>query len=99
MRIYKSKFRVESDEVQGPGSWVEFQRPTWGMISNIPESDRTGRRLLEVAILDWNWTDDNGDPLPLPKDAPGLLENIPQQESNWLSENAGMTRNAEAQKN
>ncbi len=98
-RIYKSKFRVASDEVQGEGSWVDFQRPTWGMIGELPADDRSGKRLLELAIVGWNWTDDDGAALPLPKDTPGLLDRLPQPEAIWLMQNSGGPKQEEALKN
>ena len=94
-RIYKSKFRVESDEVQGPGSWVDFQRPTWGMGRAV----KTGSELLALCILDWNWTDDDDQPLPLPKDSPGIVDNLPQPESTWLMDHSGILERKEALKN
>jgi hypothetical protein len=98
-RIYKSKFRVPSDEVQGEGSWVDFQRPTWGMIGELPADDRSGKRLLELAIVGWNWTDDDGAPLPLPRDNPGMVDTLPQPEAQWLMENSGIVEKREALKN
>jgi hypothetical protein len=94
-RIYKSKFRIESDEVQGEGSWVEFQRPTWGMITNLPTDDDRAINILTATITAWNWTDDNGDPIPLPVD----VETLPQQEANWLMDNCGLVKQKEALKN
>ena len=94
-RIYKMKFRVDSEEVQGPGSWVEFQRPTWGISDHVS----TGRELLELCIVGWNWTDDNGDPLPLPAEHPGIVSEIPYQEANWLMTNSGINQREEAKKN
>jgi hypothetical protein len=94
-RLFKSKFRVESDEVQGPGSWVEFQRPTWGVTASVTYI----KELLEACISDWNWTDDNGDPIPLPTIEPGIVERIPQVEANWLMQNSGIIQREEAKKN
>ncbi|MFA6204340.1 MAG: hypothetical protein WC710_14275 [Gallionella sp.] len=94
-RLFKAKFRVASDEVQGPGSWVEFQRPTWGIAREV----KTGDDLLAACIVAWNWTDDDDNPLPLPKDAEGLLTNIPQVEARWLVDHSGMNDQKEALKN
>jgi hypothetical protein len=94
-RIYKSKFRVESDEVQGPGSWVDFQRPTWGMTASVTN----GRELLGLCIVGWNWTDDDDQPLPLPKDTPGMIDQIPQVEATWLMNASGIVKREEALKN
>lgn len=93
-RIYKAKFRVDSEEVQGPGSWVEFKRPTWGMIEDIPDDDR-GKHLLNASIVAWNWTDDDDKPIPLPVN----VEDLPQQEANWLIDNCGIAQKKEEQKN
>jgi hypothetical protein len=69
------------------------------MIGEIPDGDRTGKRLLELAILAWNWTDDNDVPLPLPRDVPGMVNDLPQPESTWLMENSGIVKKEEALKN
>lgn len=98
-RVYKSRFRVDSAEVQGEGSWVEFQRPTWGMIGQVNDGKSHPNLLLELAVVDWNWTDDNGDPLPLPKDEAGLIERLPAQEAHWLLENSEIGKRNEAKKN
>ena len=98
-RLYKAKFRIESTEIQGEGSWVEFQRSTWGMIGQIPEGDRTGKRLLEMCIVGWNWTDDDGKPLPLPGETPGIIDTLPQEEANWLMQNSGIVKREDDQKN
>ncbi len=98
-RIYKAKFRVDSTEVQGPGSWVDFQRPTWGMVGEIADSERAGRLLLEMCVLDWNWTDDEDKPIPLPKDKPDIVDELPQPESLWLKNHCGIVEQKEALKN
>lgn len=98
-RLFKAKFRIPSTDIQGEGSWVEFQRSTWGMIGEIPQDDRTGKRLLELCVVDWNWTDDDGQPLPLPSETPGMIDTLPQEEANWLMQNSGIIKQEEAKKN
>lgn len=73
--------RVESDEVQGPGSFVTFRKPNWrSMRKAMKGTDLEGAQaeiglammdeLVPEMIVAWNWTDDEGGPLPVPsKDA------------------------------
>lgn len=98
-RIYKSEFTVPSDSVQGAGSWVKFRRATWGIIKGLRESEdgASGLPLLAALIVDWNWTDDNGDPLPLPSIQPDILDNMPGAETRWLVDASEM--NGGGQKN
>ena len=51
------------------------------------------RRLMELTvrryvdhILDWNWVDENDDPLPLPKDDPSVIDKLYNSEITFLSE-------------
>ena len=39
---------------------------------------------LSKRIVSWNWTDNGGDPLPQPYKAPGVLEELDNDELMWL---------------
>jgi len=41
--------------------------------------------LLEKHIVEWNWVDDDGDPLALPKDNPETLDDLTDAESELLA--------------
>lgn len=76
-----SLVRVESDAVQGPGSFVTFRKPDWkAMRKAMKGTDLQGAEaeiglammdeLVPEMVVAWNWTDDEGKPLPVPsKDA------------------------------
>ena len=89
-RINKLLKRIDSAEVQGEGSYVLMKSPT---ISDIREgtlpdtTDRTasmdfGVGLLGKLVKEWNWVDDNGDPLPVPSEA--VIKDLPYVEIKFL---------------
>lgn len=70
--------RLNSEAVQGPGTYVELRAPLWSEVrelfaayGNVDEQD-TGAAMkmmehyIPLCVVGWNWTDDRGDPLPLP---------------------------------
>jgi hypothetical protein len=68
------EYTVTSERVQGPGTWVKLKRLTWGEVKPFLGKDVMEK--VAAQVLDWNWTDDAGNPLPLPKsgaDMQGLL--------------------------
>jgi len=50
-------------------------------------------------ILEWNWVDDDDEPLPLPKDDPEIFDKLTQQEFEFLVDAVGRRREAEELKN
>ena len=62
----------KSDEVQGEGSFVVLRRQTLGETirhaalvdaGKVPDASRDA---ILACVIDWNWVDDQGRPLPLP---------------------------------
>lgn len=57
-------------------------------LAQVPEVEydefESGLALLASHIVDWNWVDDEGDPLPLPKDDPAVVEELTNEESEFL---------------
>lgn len=95
MSTRKSTFQVSSDVVQGEGSYVLFHQLSFGTVMEAvqkqgatanPASDKEfTQKLLRDAIIEWNWVDDSGAPLPTP--AKGLaIENLLTSEIMWLVE-------------
>jgi hypothetical protein len=40
--------------------------------------------VLAKRVMDWNWTDNWGDPMPNPQDDPGVLRDLSNDELFWL---------------
>lgn len=71
----QSIIKVPSPEVQGPDSYIEFQRLTWGERRQVRQDVQV---LLDEPLMEyfqtflmshlkgWNWVDSQGEPLPLP---------------------------------
>lgn len=87
-RLKPSKVRFPSTEVQGEGSFVEFGRAKWGAVRSLPAVLAGGKAetltavdAIEAAedficngLVAWNWQDEEGNPLPVPKDRAALAE-------------------------
>jgi len=99
MRSKGTKIRVDSSEVQGEGSFVVLRKPKWkgmrreGMsaFQAAGGEDKAGEAglammdaLLPGMIMDWNWTDEDGNPLPLPSKDPTVLDDLEIDEALWL---------------
>lgn len=89
-RKNKSVIRVNSEEVQGEGSFVLVKRMTWDD-AEILLADGEGKDQREVAkeflprlILDWDWVDDNDQPLPKPREDPEVIKRLLLPELNFL---------------
>lgn len=90
--------RIESDEVQGAGSYVVLRRVRWrsmraalgvfqqaGGEANASEAGLAMMEaLLPAALQEWNWTDEDGQPLPLPADDPAVIDDLEPEEALWL---------------
>lgn len=73
--------RVDASKVQGEGAYVDWRRLTWGERRDTREQSTQleGEESVEYLlgfvashIAGWNWTDDQGQPLPLPQSAADL---------------------------
>jgi hypothetical protein len=42
-------------------------------------------RMFESHIVDWNWSDEDGEPLPPPADEPEVLETLTKEEYQFLT--------------
>lgn len=81
--------RIDSAPVQGPGSYVEARLPKWGMFRNAlnlqdAQAIPYMTELLATTIVEWNWTDDHGEPLPDPEDDPSVIDNLTVAEVRFL---------------
>ena len=92
-RKYKSREKINSEEVQGKGSWVVIRRPTWedfeqAMNGNKPDEDpneiQMGKKIIENLVDEWNWVDDDDQPLGEPEAE--IIRTLPFQEMQFLIE-------------
>lgn len=84
----KSTLRVSCEPVQGEDSYVVLRRITLGeakkfrTLDGTPDFDRMS--FLAPHILDWNWVDDDGEPLPLPSTDSTVLDVLTDAEVAFL---------------
>ena len=82
----------KSDDVQGEGSFVVTTAVKVKEIRRIrkhaadPNFDdfEGGIKLLADHIVKWNWVDDEGKPLSCPKDDPTVIDELTNEESEFL---------------
>ncbi len=85
--------RFDTSKVQGEDSFIILKKLTLGDIEKITEKGRrqkasrseVGRLILIARIEDWNWADENGTPLPLPRDNPKVLEGLTEDEALFIA--------------
>lgn len=92
-RRLTSTFRVESPTIQGEDSYVVFRaltveearayRKTTGSDDDVFE---IGLDALRTHIVEWNWVDDAGNPLPQPREDPGVIDRLTVEETNFLAQ-------------
>ena len=87
--------RIPTENLQGPESYVVVRSPKWGLLRKAQKESKASdaaagitfaEEIIVKSVLEWNWTDDNGDPLPLPKDEPSVLEDLDAEEVAFLVE-------------
>lgn len=93
-----STFKVSSEEIQGKDSYVVFKYMKFGTVMEAmkkaddpkskPDEEKAFTvKLLSEAVVEWNWVDDGGKPLPLPSE--GLeIESLLTNEVMWLVDQA-----------
>ncbi|HML23520.1 MAG TPA: hypothetical protein PKD09_17825 [Aggregatilinea sp.] len=88
-------YTYKSDEVQGEGSFVKIRAVTYGeakklrgAVQGMTDDEKVvqNEQLIIDKIVEWNWVDDDGNPLPRPKDDPTVLESLTAQEMAFLGE-------------
>jgi len=79
-RITPLTYRIDSDKMQGEGSFVDLKYVTYGErhTPNLVVKD-----LLEAHVVAWNWVDNEGKELPQP---PEGLDDLVQPEIEFLLE-------------
>lgn len=97
--------KFSSDGVQGEGSFVTMCKPRWqalrAAMADFRQGDELdaaaqealGMKMLETLIpqmvVAWNWTDEEGNELPLPKSDDAVLAEMPVDEAMFLVACAG----------
>ena len=82
----------KSDEVQGEGSFVVTTEVKVREIREIRkhaddedfDEFEGGIALLAKHVVKWNWVDDEGEPLPSPKEDPDVIDELTNAESEYL---------------
>lgn len=90
-RVYKKTNKIDTAEVQGEGSYVIMRRLTWGDVEELAAQEAGNNTRLEIArnilphyLDEWNWVDDQGNPLPSPKENFEVIEGLVGLEVNFL---------------
>lgn len=85
----KNVRKFDSSSVQGEGSYVTLSRLTVqerldAMNAGDANTFEMGIELLKDHVLEWNWVDDEGKPLPQVPDSPEVLHAITLDEADFL---------------
>lgn len=84
-----------SEEVQGEGSFVVLSSLKVDEVRALRKADKDdkdfdafegGMKILAQHIVDWDWVDDDGTLLPLPKESPDVVGQLTNEEADFLSE-------------
>lgn len=97
MRQKNKQIRIDSSEVQGPESFVLVKSPSWGLLRKAQRLSADGadaatlgvefaEEMVRESIIDWNWTDDNDEPLPSPAKDKSVVEKLTAEEVSFLVE-------------
>jgi hypothetical protein len=86
--------RFPSDELQGEGSYVEVSRLTVGeareadRMRKDPDADsfEAVSDFYQKHVHGWNWVDDDGKPLPLPRDDPAVVDALTDLEFAFIGD-------------
>ena len=85
----KNIIRISTESVQGEGSFVAFKRPTLDEITALAKATENAtqeeqiayaRALVSEYVVDWDWVDDDDNPLPLPQLDPSVVGKLTDTE-------------------
>ena len=93
---------VDCSDVQGEGAYAKVKSLKWGQIRALAQVTKDGvadidkvTPLLVDSVVEWNWVDDGGQPLPLPKDDASVVDDLTDEEITKLL--TGMKGRSEAE--
>lgn len=86
--------KFSTEEVQGEGSYVILSSLTVNEVRELRKKGKDedfdafegGIDLLTAHILKWDWVDNEGKPLPLPKNDPTVVGQLTHEEADFLSD-------------
>jgi len=87
-RLYKHTY--DSSAVQGEDSFVTITALTVKEI-RAARSDKDqnffefGLQIIQEHVLDWNWVNNAGEPLPSPSDNPDVVDELTENEATFLA--------------
>lgn len=102
-RKHKQYRVIDTERVQGEGSFVKIKNLNISEIVSLTnpsqnggkptqeEAAELGLKVLDYMIVDWNWVDDDDNPLPIPAENPGTIKSLPFQETTFLLEETGVS--------
>lgn len=91
-------YQYDSAAVQGEGSYVKLRALKWGDSKKLAarrdamsqeEQVLLHEEMIREHVVEWNWVDYDGNPLPLPKENPQILDDMTNEEMTFLSECLG----------
>ncbi len=90
----KQPKRIDTSEVQGPGSYILVGRPLWGELievsrqleTNEIDREQFGRKTRALCIYGWNWLDDAGQEMMPPRLDPDVMGRLTDEEFAFLVE-------------
>jgi hypothetical protein len=96
-RLTQKYRKVDSEAVQGEGSYVVFASPTFEDISafseliysrdgaaNDSEAVKLVTPMLKRFVTGWDWVDDEGKALPSPQEEPEVIDRLTMEEQSFL---------------
>lgn len=84
--------RYDSSSVQGEDSWVIVASQTVAEVRKLQklakgkdaDAFEIGVTVMKTHVREWNWVNDDGDPLSQPKDEPEVIELLTNDEVVFL---------------
>ena len=95
--------RVDASAVQGDDAFVMVRAvtradakklQTLALSEDVAAIQAASDPLIIEYVVDWNWVDDEGVALPIPKDDPKVIDRLLEREVNFLGEAIGGTMEA-----
>lgn len=90
----KTVKRFETEDLQGEDSYVVITGLKVKEVKALRKLDSDdddfdafegGLNFIRQHVLDWNWVDDLGEPLPTPKEDPDVVYELTNEESEFLA--------------